>query len=229
MNVAIPSLLFLFATIFIFWLNKIIYKRYKKIWLMPAIPTSILIIALVEGTSTAYPVYFQDTKWLVWLLGPATVAFALPIYKNRHIVQRYWPALILGSLVSIFVSVVTTLCIAKLFRLDDEITRSLLSRSVSTPFALEASTHLGGSAQLTGLFVVITGLFGIIFGEIFLTIIPLKTRVARGAPLGSAAHGFGLSIARTIGVEEGAVASLTMIFSGILMVFLSPLIAWFVT
>lgn len=228
MSDALLSLLFLLITVFLFWINKIIYTKYRKIWLMPAIPTSILLIIIVEMTSTEYSVYFHDTQWLVWILGPATVAFALPIYNNRRIVRRYWPALVFGSVVSIAVSVVTTLILSRLFQLDDEITRSLLSRSVSTPFALEASTHFGGSAQLTGLFVVITGLFGIVFGEVCLTLIPLKTRAARGAPLGSAAHGFGLSIARTIGVEEGAVASLTMIFSGVLMVLLSPLIAYLI-
>jgi len=101
---------------------------------------------------------------------------------------------------------------------------SLLARSVSTPFALEATRHLGGSAQLTGVFVVITGLFGIVLGQGLLALLPLRMRIAKGAPFGAAAHGFGMSTARQIGPQEGAVASLTMIFSGVLMVLLAPLL-----
>lgn len=226
MTDSLISLLFLLATLGLFYGNQAVYRRHPRVWLTPAILTSLLLIALVEATSSSYPLYFQDTRWLVWLLGPATVAFALPIYNNRRIVRRYWMALLAGSVASIVVSVGVTLLAARALGLDQAITRSLLSRSVSTPFALEATAHLGGTAQLTGLFVVITGLFGIVLGEMILTLIPLRTRLAKGAPLGSAAHGFGMSIARGLGPEEGAVASLTMIFSGVLMVLAAPVIAW---
>ncbi|MDZ5601834.1 LrgB family protein [Pseudomonas sp. RP23018S] len=225
MKDAVISLLFLLVTLALFYGNQAVYRRHPRVWLTPAIVTSVLLIALVQATSSSYPLYFQDTRWLVWLLGPATVAFALPIYNNRRIVRRYWLALLAGSVASIVVSVGVTLLAARALGLDEAITRSLLSRSVSTPFALEATAHLGGTAQLTGLFVVITGVFGIVLGELVLTLIPLRTRLAKGAPLGSAAHGFGMSIARGLGQEEGAVASLTMIFSGVLMVLASPLIA----
>jgi putative effector of murein hydrolase len=100
---------------------------------------------------------------------------------------------------------------------------------VSTPFALEATRHLGGSAQLTGVFVIITGLFGILLGQVLLARLPLRMRIARGAPYGAAAHGFGLSKARSIGPQEGAVASLTMIFSGVLMVLLAPMLGHLIT
>ena len=225
MNDSLISLLFLLVTLALFYGNQAVYKRHPRVWLTPAIVTSILLIVLVQATSSSYPLYFHDTRWLVWLLGPATVAFALPIYNNRRIVRKYWLALLAGSVASIVVSVGVTLLAARALGLDEAVTRSLLSRSVSTPFALEATAHLGGTAQLTGLFVVITGLFGILLGELILTLIPLRTRLAKGAPLGSAAHGFGMSIARGLGNEEGAVASLTMIFSGVLMVVGSPLIA----
>jgi len=185
----------------------------------------VLLIVFVEMTSTSYALYFHDTHWLVWLLGPATVSFALPIYQNRGLIRKYWFALCAGSMAGIVVSIITTLALTRLLHIDSSIAHSLLARSVSTPFALEATLHLGGTAQLTGIFVVITGLFGIVLGDVILALLPLRTRVARGAPFGTAAHGFGLSMARLVGPEEGAVASLTMIFSGVLMVLLSPVIA----
>lgn len=215
-------LLFLLLTLGLFYANQALYRRYRYFWLTPAITTSAILIAVVELSSTPFSQYFGDTRWLPWLLGPATVAFALPIYQYRGLVKQHWLALGLGSCAGIAASVGSTLLLDRLLGLHGSMAQSLLARSVSTPFALEATRHLGGSAQLTGIFVIITGLFGILLGQALLGLMPLRMRIARGAPFGAAAHGFGLSTARQIGPQEGAVASLTMIFSGILMVLLAP-------
>jgi len=215
-------LLFLLLTLGLFYANQALYRRYRYFWLTPAITTSAILIAVVELSSTPFSQYFGDTRWLPWLLGPATVAFALPIYQHRDLVKQHWLALGLGSCAGIAASVGSTLLLDRLLGLHGSMAQSLLARSVSTPFALEATRHLGGSAQLTGIFVIITGLFGILLGQALLGLMPLRMRIARGAPFGAAAHGFGLTTARQIGPQEGAVASLTMIFSGILMVLLAP-------
>ncbi|MYN39136.1 LrgB family protein [Duganella sp. FT109W] len=222
-------LFFLLLTLGLFYANQALHKRYPRIWLTPAIATSAVLIAVVQLSSTPFPVYFGDTHWLSWLLGPATVAFALPIYQYRELVKEHWLALSLGSLAGIAASLGSTLLLDRLLGLHGSMAQSLLARSVSTPFALEATRHLGGSAQLTGVFVIITGLFGILLGQVLLARLPLRMRIARGAPYGAAAHGFGLSKARAIGPQEGAVASLTMIFSGVLMVLLAPLLGHILT
>lgn len=216
--------LFLLLTLGLFYANQALHRRYNYFWLTPAITTSAILIAVLEISSTPFPLYFGDTHWLPWLLGPATVAFALPIYDNRALIRKHWLALCLGSCVGIVVSLGSTLLLDRLLGLQGSMAHSLLARSVSTPFALEATRHLGGSQQLTGIFVMFTGLFGILLGQVLLRLLPLRMRIARGAPLGAAAHGFGMSTARQIGPQEGAVASLTMIFSGVLMVLLAPLL-----
>jgi len=217
-------LFFLLLTVGLFYASQAVHQRWSYPWLTPAITTSAILIAVVELSSTPFSQYFGDTRWLAWLLGPATVAFALPIYQYRELVKRHWLALGLGSCAGIAASLGSTLLLDRLLGLHGSMAQSLLARSVSTPFALEATRHLGGSAQLTGVFVIITGLFGILLGQTLLALLPLRMRIARGAPFGAAAHGFGLSAARRIGRQEGAVASLTMIFSGILMVLLAPLL-----
>jgi putative effector of murein hydrolase len=222
-------LLFLLLTLGLFYANVALHRRYPRWWLTPAIATSAVLIAVVQLSSTPFPVYFSDTRWLSWLLGPATVAFSLPIYQYRELVQRHWLALTLGSVAGIVASLGSTLLLDRLLGLHGSMAQSLLARSVSTPFALEATRHLGGSAQLTGIFVIITGLFGILLGQVLLALLPLRMRIARGAPYGAAAHGFGLSKARSIGAQEGAIASLTMIFSGVLMVLLAPLLGHLLT
>lgn len=222
-------LLFLLLTLVLFYANQAVHRRYPRWWLTPAIATSAVLIALVQLSATPFPVYFGDTRWLSWLLGPATVAFALPIYQHRDLVRRHWLALTLGSAAGIIASLGSTVLLDRLLGLHGSLAQSLLARSVSTPFALEATRHLGGSTQLTGVFVIITGLFGILLGQSLLALLPLRMRIARGAPYGAAAHGFGLSKARSIGAQEGAVASLTMIFSGVMMVLMAPLLGHFIT
>lgn len=224
LDFSLIPLLFLLLTIALFYANQALYRRHPTIWLTPAIVTSAILIAVVELSGTPFSQYFGDTRWLSWLLGPATVAFALPIYQYRELVKKHWLALGLGSCAGIAASLASSLLLGRLLGLDASTAHSLLARSVSTPFALEVTRHLGGSTQLTGVFVVITGLFGILLGQVLLALLPLRMRIARGAPFGAAAHGFGMSAARQIGPQEGAVASLTMIFSGILMVLLAPLL-----
>jgi putative effector of murein hydrolase len=217
-------LLFLLLTLGLFYVNQALHRRFRHVLLTPAITTSAILIAVLELSSTPFPLYFGDTRWLPWLLGPATVAFALPIYQYRELVKRHWLALSLGSVAGIAASLGSTLLLDRALGLQGSTAHSLLARSVSTPFALEVTRHLGGSTQLTGVFVVVTGLFGVVLGQALLALLPLRMRIAKGAPFGAAAHGFGLSAARMIGPQEGAVASLTMIFSGILMVLLAPLL-----
>jgi putative effector of murein hydrolase len=103
--------------------------------------------------------------------------------------------------------------------------KSLAPRSISTPFALAATHSLGGSPQLTAVFVVLTGVCGMLLGEAMLLWLPLRSKLARGALLGAAAHAAGTAKAREIGAEEGVVASLTMMLGGVGMVFAAPLIA----
>ncbi|KMZ11409.1 CidA-associated membrane protein CidB [Candidatus Burkholderia humilis] len=134
-------------------------------------------------------VYFVDTRWLMWLLGPATVAFAVPIYEYRALLKRHWISLTVGVTVSILVAVGGSLALAKLLHLSPELQRSLATRSVSTLFALAVSDKIHAPKDLTALFVIATGVCGMLFGEIVLALVPLRTRLAHGALFGAAAHG----------------------------------------
>ena len=103
--------------------------------LTPAICTSALLIIIVQATSTPFATYFGETRWLPWLLGPATIAFALPIFQERKLIRKHWLALSLGSCAGIVASVAATLLLDRLMGVHGDMARSLLARSVSTPFA----------------------------------------------------------------------------------------------
>jgi predicted murein hydrolase (TIGR00659 family) len=209
-------------TVALYFASKALYARFRSPWLTPLLAVPVVLAVIVLVAHIPYPVYFRDTRWLMWLLGPATVAFAVPIYEYRDLLKRHWISLTVGVTVGIIVAVGGSLALAKLLHLSPELQRSLMTRSVSTPFALAVSDKIGAPKDLTALFVIATGVCGMLFGEIVLALVPLRTRLARGALFGAAAHGVGTAKARELGSEEGVVASLTMMIAGVVMVLLAP-------
>jgi len=209
-------------TVALYFASKALYARYRSPWLTPLVAVPAVLGAIVLALHIPYPVYFQDTRWLMWLLGPATVAFAVPIYEYRDLLRRHWISLTVGVTVGIVVAVGGSLALAKLLHLSPDLQRSLMTRSISTPFALAVSDKIHAPRDLTALFVIATGVCGMLFGELVLGLVPLRTRLARGALFGAAAHGVGTAKARELGSEEGVVASLTMMIAGVVMVLLAP-------
>lgn len=211
-------------TIVFYAVGKRLYARFRRPWLTPLVIVPAMLAAVVLAMHIPYSVYFADTRWLMWLLGPATVAFAVPIYEYRDLMRRHWISLAAGVTVGIVVAVAGSLALAKLLHLAPDVARSLMTRSVSTPFALAVSDQIHAPKQLTALFVIATGVCGMLLGELVLAILPLRSRLARGAMFGAAAHGVGTVKARELGSEEGVVASLTMMIAGVVMVLLAPLL-----
>lgn len=211
-------------TIAFYGVGKRLYARFKQPWLTPLVIVPAMLAAVVLAMRIPYSVYFADTRWLMWLLGPATVAFAVPIYEYRDLMRRHWISLTAGVTVGILVAVSGSLALARLLHLAPDVARSLMTRSVSTPFALAVSDQIHAPKQLTALFVIATGVCGMLLGELVLAFLPLRSRMARGAMLGAAAHGVGTAKARELGSEEGVIASLTMMIAGVVMVLLAPLL-----
>lgn len=212
-------------TVVLYWVVKKYYLKTRSWWSTPILAVPLLIIGLVVLARVPYQTYFADTRWLTWLLGPATVAFAVPIYEYRALIRRHWLSLGCGVLAAIPVAVASSVMLARWLDLPDLMQKSLAPRSISTPFALAAAQTLGGSADLTALFVVVTGVCGMMLGQLMLALLPIRSKLARGALFGAAAHAAGTAKASEIGAEEGVVASLTMMLAGVATVFAAPLIS----
>ncbi|AYD00533.1 LrgB family protein [Neorhizobium sp. NCHU2750] len=213
------------ATIAIYFLSKRTYRRWPAIWSSPLVLTPVLLAALALSLHTTYTEYIGATRWLMVILGPVTVAFAIPIYEQRAMIMRYWPVLLFGIVVGSGTAMVTAWALASLLSIDGALRLSLVPRSISTPFAMAISQNIGGVPDLTALFVVVTGVLGAAMGENLLRILPLKSSLARGALFGMGAHGAGVAKANQIGREEGSVAGLVMVLVGLVNVLAAPLLA----
>lgn len=213
------------ATVLCYFAAKRLYRRWPKWWLTPlaAAPAALIVGALILKED--YSDYMRSAGWLLALLGPATVAFAAPIYEQRALIRRYWPVLLAGMVVGSAVAMATSFGLAMLLGLGGPLERSLTPRSMSTPFAMQVSGQIGGLPDLTAVFVVVTGVFGAVIGEFLLARLKLRSALARGALFGVGAHGAGTAKALTIGEVEGAVSGLVMVLVGLLNVLAAPLIA----
>lgn len=219
------SALCLVMTLVFYFLNKRLYRRFHKLPLMPLVFTPILLVAVLVWGHISYQRYMGESHWLLWLLGPATIAFAVPVYDNLAIIRRHWMSLSAGVFTATVVAVTSSVWLARLFTLSDEVQRSLAVRSVTTPFALAAAKPLGGQPDLVALFVVVTGVFGMAIGDVLFLRLSIREGMAKGAGFGAASHGAGTARSYELGQQEGVVASLVMMLSGVVMVVAAPLVA----
>lgn len=218
------GLLCLAATLLVYFANKRVYQRWRHLLLMPLVMTPMVLVALLLVTHISWQDYIGESHWLLWLLGPATLAFAVPVYENMAIIRRHWMSLSAGVITATVVAVCSSVWLARLFTLPETIQRSLAVRSITTPFALAAAKQLGGQPDLVALFVVITGVFGMAVGDVLFLRLAIKQGLAKGAGLGAASHGAGTARAYEIGQQEGVVSSLVMMLSGVVTVVLAPVI-----
>ncbi|GGA78771.1 murein hydrolase effector protein LrgB [Brucella endophytica] len=214
------------ATILLYLAAKSLYRRWPLWWLTPLAVTPVLLTGVVLMLHSDYRAYIGGTHWLVALLGPATVAFAVPIYQQRALIRRHWPVLLAGVLVGSVTAMLTAWGLATLLGLNETLRLSLLPRSMSTPFAMTVSGDIGGIPDLTAVFVAFTGVFGAAMGEAMLHWLPLRSSLARGALFGMGAHGAGVAKAHQIGREEGSIAGLVMVMVGMVNVLAAPVLAW---
>ncbi|MCI1034425.1 LrgB family protein [Raoultella terrigena] len=218
------SILCLIVTLVLYFANKRLYRRFHKLPLMPLVFTPILLVLILVFGHFSYQSYMGEAHWLLWLLGPATIAFAVPVYDNLAIIKRHWMSLSAGVVTASIVAVCSSVWLARLFTLSDEIQRSLAVRSVTTPFALAAARPLGGQPDLVALFVVVTGVFGMAIGDVLFLRLSIREGMAKGAGFGAASHGAGTARSYELGPQEGVVASLVMMLSGVVMVLAAPLV-----
>lgn len=217
------GLLSLLATLVCYWLNKRLYRRHPHPLLMPIVATPLVLIALSLLAQVHYQQYIAQTHWLIWLLGPTTVAFALPLHAHRQMLRKHWMSIAAGVLVASLVSISSTIWLAEALGLSSALQKSLAVRSVTTPFAIEAEKMLGGPTDLAALFVLLTGVSGMLMGQTILRLLPrVRSRLAVGAVLGAAAHGSGVAKARQFGEAQAVVASLVMMISGAINVLIAP-------
>ena len=193
----------------------------------PMLLSVAMLSALLLGTSTPYSAYFQGAQYVHFLLGPATVALALPMYANLNRIRRSARAIVPALLAGSLVASLSAMLLARLFGASHVIVMSLAPKSVTTPIAMGIAEQIGGQPSLAAVFVLITGLTAIMLIPTTMKLLRIRDMRAQGLAAGVAGHG--LATARMLLVSEtaGAFGGLAIGLNGVVTAILVPLLATF--
>ena len=219
------SLFGILSTIFSFkfakYLNK--YPLFKEI--SPILIAGIVLIFILKIFNIDYSVYKQGASYITFLLIPATIALGYPLYKNSNMLVKNKRIIYVSFLLATIIAILSTYIIAYKGHAHTQIIVSMLPKSITAPMAIEISKQLGGIPELTACVVVLTGVFGAIFGHKILKLVKVKNNIAIGVAIGSASHVVGTSKCIEKGNQKQIVMStLAIVIVGILTVILAPLI-----
>ncbi|KEO83251.1 LrgB family protein [Tumebacillus flagellatus] len=218
------AVLSLILTVFVYIGAKKMHRRWTYVWFSPLVVAPIVLILFVKGSGIRYETYWSGSQWISDLLGPATVAFAVPLYKNWEIMKKHAVEIVTSCLAGILIAVGSTCLFAWAAHLSPMLITSLAPRSVTTPFAMDISSRVGGQSSLTAVFVMVTGITGTVIGPWLLRQRALRSSISRGVMLGVSAHGGGTALAFTVGPLEGTVSSLSMILTAVVSLGLIPVL-----
>lgn len=217
-------------TIAIYQTTKVLAQRFPRLPLHPLILTTTIMIILLSLFDIPVERYQAETSLLTKMIAPATIAFAIPVYKNFQTVKRHLSLLVISTLIGSIVAIISTLSLALLFNLNDQLVISLLPRSITTPFALEMAKQIDGVPALTIVFVIITGLLGVLVSPTIFKLLKIDSPIARGMALGMAAHAVGTTRALEYGEEAVTFSTLAMVFAGVITtIFGLTFLPWIMT
>ncbi|KZE47790.1 CidB/LrgB family autolysis modulator [Brevibacillus parabrevis] len=211
----ITGLIGFLLTIVIYLTAKRLY-RYRPIMLFsPILFTPLLLVVLLLCAQIPYADYNEGGKWLAYMLQPATIAFAVPLYKHYPLLKKHAAQIMISVVSGSAVAVISSAVLALLLHTDQQVLYSLLPRSITTPIAMNVSQMIGGVPSITAVLVLMTGVLGSIIGPYIISYLRISDDIARGVLLGTSAHGAGTSKAFEISPISGTVSSISMIVAAL--------------
>lgn len=208
---AASSLLWLTITLLVFEGAELVSRRSGRHPLAhPVLLSTPVLIAILLASGTPYPAYAESTAFLTFMLGPATVALALPLWRHRETVRRLWRPVLLALLAGTLTAILSAVAIGWAFGVPAEILASLAPRAATTPVAMAVATQLGGIASLAAAIVLASGVLGAMIATPLFNRLGITDFRARGFAAGVAAHGFGTARAFQVTEIGGSFAGMGM-------------------
>lgn len=197
-------------------------KKWKSPLLNPILIAVILVISVLALTGSSGEAYQTGMAGISWLLTPATVCLALPLYTQLKLLKKNLPAILSGITAGTLTSLLFILVLCRLFGLDRAMSVSLLPKSITTAMGMVLSRQSGGIESLTAAAIIVTGILGSLFGSVLCKLLKIRDPIAQGVAFGTASHVVGTSRANELGSVQGAVSSLSLAVAGILTAVLFP-------
>ena len=217
------------ATLLVYVIAQAVYTRCRQApWANPVLWTVVLLASGLLATGVPYPTYFAGAQFIHFLLGPAVVALAWPLWLRRQELRERWSRLLIAALAGGAAGSGSAVLLSWAFGLPAEVVLSLVPKSVTAPVAMGIAENIGGIPALAAVFSVLTGLVGALFGKYLFDALRIPTDptgwAARGFAMGTAAHGIGAARALQVNADAGAYAGLALGLQVVLASVLIPLV-----
>ena len=204
-------------------LGNLLQKKTKWAIFNPLLVAMFLIISFLTIFRMDYSIYQEKTKYISFLLTPATVCLAIPLYEKMQILKKNWKAILVGIGGGVLTSMCAVLGMAKLMKMSYEQYVTLLPKSITTAIGIGVVREFGGYETITVAAIILTGIVGNICAEPVCRIFKIKNPIAKGVAIGTGAHVIGTTKAMEMGEIEGAMSSLPIVVAGMMTVLLAPL------
>ena len=229
MNTTTPISVFFgaFISIFAYEIGLWIKRKFHKAVFNPLLLAIMIVIVILSGFDIDYEVYNAGAKYISFLLTPATVCLAIPLYQQLELLKSHWKAIAAGIMAGVLTTMLTVLGFSILFGLSHSEYMTLLPKSITTAIGMGVSEELGGNVTITVAVIIITGVLGNMIAGLVFKLFRIQEPVAKGIGLGSASHAIGTARAIELGEVEGAMSSLAIAVAGLLTVVTATLFSYF--
>lgn len=207
-----------FLTFLAYGIGTVAKKKWKAAIFNPILIAIILIMAFLLIFQIDYDSYKSGADYISYLLTPATVCLAVPLYEQFELLKKNYKALLCGIVSGVLTSLLGILVFAVTFKLNHASYVTLLPKSITTAIGIGVTEELGGYVSLTVAVIIITGILGNIFAETVCRMFRITEPIAKGVAIGTSSHALGTAKAMEIGEIEGAMSSLSIVVSGVLTV-----------
>jgi predicted murein hydrolase (TIGR00659 family) len=207
-----------FLSLISYGIGTALKRKFKLAMFNPLLIAVIIIMLFLTVMHIDNNVYQEGAKYISFLLTPATVCLAVPLYEQMELLKKNYKAVLAGIFSGVFTSLVSVLLLAVLFRLDHTSYVTLLPKSITTAIGMGVSEELGGYVSITVAVIVVTGVIGNMLAETVCRIFRINHPIAKGIAIGASSHAIGTAKAMELGAVEGAMSSLSIGVSGILTV-----------
>lgn len=212
-----------FITLAFYEISVFIQKKLKQEWFNPLLMSIVFTVIMLLAGDIKYEHYEASTTLIGYLLTPATVCLAIPLYEKLGELKKNAVAILIGIFSGVITSALCILLVAVIFNLDSEVVASFLPKSVTTAIGIGIAEELGGIAALTAISIILTGIVGNIIAEGVCKLFKITHPVAIGAAIGTASHAGGTAKALQMGQTQGAISGLSIAVAGIMTVIAAPI------
>ena len=202
-----------------------IQRKTRRPWLHPLLLSSILIIVLLSGLRVPYPDFKASASPMAYLLLPATVSLAIPLYEQWELLKKNTTAILIGCFSGVLASLGSIAVMAWILRMERVHAATLLPKSVTTAIGMDVAKTLGGMAPLAAAAIILTGIAGNLIAEWLLKALKIEEPLARGIAIGTSSHAIGTAKALELGEVEGAMSGLAIAVAGVMTAVLAPVVA----